>query len=396
MSPVGTFLHVDMDAFFAAVEQRDNPALRGKPVLVGGAERGVVTTASYEARPFGCKSGMPMREAMRLCPHAVVVKPNFQAYSAAGAAVREILRRFSPDITPLGLDEAFVDLTRVANWSGLDRGREAAVRIRAAVLAELSLTASVGVAPNRFLAKVGSDHAKPDGVLVIPLEEAPARLAPMSVGVLRGVGKVTRDQLEHFGVRTVADLLATPEEALLARFGEIARSWRRLAVGEDSEHSHEPREHQRSIGKEHTFAEDIGDAARLRSILLTEVESVARSLRAEGLLCRTLTLKLRDPDFQTHTRSHTLNEPTDRTDDLWAAAQQLLDAWITSCGGRPRKLRLLGVSLKELGTQKQLGLFEAPREKQSAKLDAVADAINAKFGKNSIRRAGGMNKPRDR
>ena len=396
MSPVGTFLHVDMDAYFAAVEQRDNPALRGKPVLVGGAERGVVTTASYEARPFGCKSGMPMREAMRLCPHAIVVKPNFAAYSTASRDVREILSRFSPDVIPLGLDEAYVDLTRVPTWSGLVRATDAAARIRAAIRSELSLTASVGVAPNRFLAKVGSDAAKPDGVLVIPLEEAPARLAPMSVGVLRGVGKVTREQLEKFGVRTVADLLATSEEALVARFGEIARSWRHLAVGEDSEHAHEPREHQRSIGKEHTFAEDISDATRLRSILLTEVESVARLLREEGLLCRTVTLKLRDPDFQTHTRSHTLAEPTDRTDELWTAAQVLLDAWIASCGGRPRRLRLLGVSLKELGTQKQLGLFEAPQDKQSAKLDAVADAINAKFGKNSIRRAGGMQKPRER
>lgn len=324
-----------------------------------------------------------MVTALRLCPHAVVVKPRFEAYKESSRKVREILMRYSPDIEPAGLDEAYVDLTAVPRWAGLKRGAEAARGIKRAVREELNLTASVGVSVNRFLAKVGSDLKKPDGLAVISAEEAAGILAPLPVQVLRGVGKVARQAMNALGIVTVADLLRAPPEAIKARFGAQGEAWRMMATGEDPRRRGHGAAHGRSIGKERTFGEDISDPAQLRSILFSEVEAVAASLRAEGLTCRTIVVKLRLADFRTFTRSHAFAAATSSTEELWREAERLLDEWVRAQGRRP--LRLLGAGVKDLTTERQMGLFE---EKRS--LDAVADAINQKLGKGAVRRAGGL------
>jgi DNA polymerase-4 len=375
-----------MDAFYAAVEQRDHPELRGKAILVGGrGKRGVVTTASYEARVFGCRSAMPTGQALRLCPHAIVVPMRMDAYVAASRQVREVLETFSPDIEPISIDEAFVDLTHVPTWR--DRGPEAARDIKRLIRERTRLTASVGVSVNKFLAKVASDLKKPDGLAIIPAEDAAATLAPMKISVLWGVGPVAAGRLEKLGVRTVADLLAAHEPTLNAEFGADAIAhWKRLALGDDVRTVHIDRVNK-SIGKERTFGDDIADPERLRAILLDEVEQAARSLREDQLLCGTVVVKLRRPDFRTFTRSHTLDMPTDRTAELWEAARGLFDEfWRLS----PGPLRLLGASLQGLTDQAQSELFRPPERARAEKLDAVSDAIISKFGRRAIRRAGGM------
>lgn len=380
-------LHVDMDAFFAAIEQRDFPHLRGKPVLVGGSgKRGVVTTASYEARPYGCRSAMPMGQALRLCPHAIVVPGRYEAYSEASRQVREVLERFSPDIEPVSIDEAYVELTNVPMWSA--RAEEAAREMKRLIREKTRVTASVGISSSKFLAKIASDMNKPDGLMVLTRERAPEVLAPMSIGVLRGIGKVSQERFERAGVRTVGDLLVRDDVTLKALLGEQAVEFKRLARGEDERPVHT--EHvNKSIGKEHTFGDDIADPVRLRAILMDEVEHAARSLRADGLICGRVALKLRRPDFTTYSRSGVLPEPTDKTGDLWPAAAALFDAFWKA---QPGPLRLLGVRLEALGPAVQPGLFDqaAPERVRSTRVDAVTDAIAQKFGKQAIGRAGGM------
>lgn len=383
MTAPRTILHVDMDAFFASVEQRDNPVLRGKPVLVGGTgRRGVVSTASYEARPYGCRSAMPMAQALRLCPHAVVVHGNFEAYGEASRQVRAILERFTPDIEPLSIDEAFMDVTGSRRLHG--DGRTIAQAIRRMIRDEVGLTASVGVAPNKFLAKVASDMNKPDGLAEIAAESAASVLAPMPVGVIFGVGPGTVDRLEHMGVRTIADLRALGEPRLVQAFGESGSQWWRLAYGLDDRPVHT--EHTaKSIGKERTFSNDIADPERLRAVLLEEVESVSRLLREDGLLARRVSVKLRTPDFRTFTRAATLDRPTDQTAPLAAAARAVLDQWLA---GRPCALRLLGVQLQGLFPPPPPGLFEQGQApERPSRIDAAADAIVERFGQRAIARA---------
>lgn len=377
-----------MDAFYAAVEQRDNPVLRGRPVLVGGrGRRGVVTTASYEARVFGCRSAMPTARALRLCPGAIVVPMRMQAYIAESRRIREILETFSPDIEPVSIDEAFVDVSGVRAWSGLGGGERAARKIRQLIRDRTGLTASVGVSVNKFLAKVASDLDKPDGLTVIRADEAAARLAPMPVGVIWGIGAVASQRLAARGVRVVADLLAADPAVLAADFGaETVAHWRRLCVGDDSR-AVQPARVNKSIGKERTFGDDIADPARLRAILLDQVEQAAQSLRSDGLFCGTVVVKLRRPDFRTFTRSRTLETPTDHTAELHEAAREILDRFMAE---RPGPLRLLGVSLQGLTDHAQSRLFESPARARSGSIDSVSDAIAARFGRRAIRRAGGM------
>ncbi len=382
-------LHVDMDAFYAAIEQLDDPSLRGRPVLVGGrGKRGVVTTASYEARTFGCRSAMPMAQALRLCPHAAVVPVRIPRYASVSRQVRDVLERFSPDIEPISIDEAFVDLTRVAHWNhSPTRALEAARGIKAAIREQTGLAASVGLAANKFLAKIASDLRKPDGLCAIPPEDAARILAPLPVSVLMGVGRVSSAKLEELGVRTVADLLVFDVGELSRRFGASAEHWRRLAVGEDprivrTQHA------ARSIGRERTFGEDIADAARLRAVLAAEVEHAARALREEALVCRRVALKIRLPNFTTFSRSRVLAEPTSSTATLRDAASGLLDAFM---GGRTVPLRLLGVRLEELSHPAQPGLFdESPIPSTPTRIDALTDRIARKFGAGSITRAGAI------
>ncbi|MGH7244940.1 MAG: DNA polymerase IV [Phycisphaerales bacterium] len=398
--PGRVIMHVDMDAFFASVEQRDNPALRGKPVLVGGAsKRGVVAAASYESRKFGCRSAMPMAQALRMCPNAIVVKGNYSKYGEASKAVFEVLRTFTPDVQPISVDEAFMEMTGAMHiyekkWGKGDVLEKIGQSIRRKIREAVDLPASVGISGNKFLAKLSSDLAKPDGLKVFDPRDAERELAPMPVGVIYGLGPKTQDRLRQIDIKTIADMRAFGEERLVSRFGEQARDWLRLSRGEDNRPVRLERE-QKSIGKERTFFDNIADPDDLRSLLLGFTEEVSRSLREEKLTCRGVTLKLRLGDFTTFTRSATLDSPSDSTKVIWAAANDLLKKWLNERRGA---LRLMGVSLHGLSSEEQLGLFESlsrpPVESRTTgkqkKVDTATDAINQKFGRGAIKRGGSL------
>lgn len=382
--PQRWILHLDMDAFFASVEQRDRPELRGKPVLVGwDRPRSIVTTASYEARPFGCRSAQPISVAKRLCPQAVIVPPRFEAYAQASDAVMSMLEELSPLVEPLSIDEAFVDLTGTERLLG--PAPEVAERVRRRIREELRLTASCGVAPNKFLAKLASDLRKPDGLtLVRPGEEA-AVLDPLPVERLWGVGPKSGEQLRRLGIATVGALRRHGEERLVAAIGPGAAHWAALARGED-DRPVVPDTDAKSLGQEQTFEEDLDDPAEVRAILLAQTEEVGRRVRRHGLSARGVSLKIRYGHFETITRQTTLDEPTDATADLWAAASAVWDRW---AGGSFRPVRLVGVTATRLERGAQTSLFTAPLRERRRALDAALDAIDARFGRGSVRRAGG-------
>lgn len=386
-----------MDAFFASVEQLDNPDLRGKPVLVGGGgKRGVVAAASYEARAFGCRSAQPTAVALRLCPHAVVVKPTGGRYREISTRVFAILETFSPLVQPISVDEAFVDVTGSSGLFG--DGVAIARSIRERVESETGLTASVGVAPNKFLAKLASDLDKPDGLTVIHADRIHEQLDPLPVGRLWGVGAASEKRLARLGLRTIGDIRLCDERTLIANLGErTGRHLARLSRGEDDRPVHNDRE-AKSISHERTFADDLTDPEAVRAVLLGQVDDVGRRLRAHGRLAGTVTLKIRYGDFETITRSGSVEaavgRATDRTDDLWRVASGLFDAW---AGGSYRPVRLIGMgasNLTEPGCSSQLGLFEAVADEKRSRVDEATDAIRAKFGNDAIRRAGAWTKKR--
>ena len=369
--------HVDMDAFFASVEQRDNPALRGKPVLIGGSsKRGVVSAASYEARKFGCRSAMPTAQALRLCPQAIVVKGQHGRYSEVSKQVFEVVRSFTPDVQPISVDEAFFDLTNIMHlhakgwdreraWerdSAIDAMKSLGRRMKQAIRDAVDLPASIGISGNKFLAKLCSDLSKPDGLKILRPQDAERELLPLPVGVIFGVGPKAQERLRQLGIKTIAEMRAFGEDRLVSRFGEHAREWFQLARGEDHRPLRMGRE-QKSIGKERTFFDNIDEPEELRALLLSFVEDVSRSLREDGLKAKGVTLKLRLGDFSTFTRSRALTEATDSTKELWAAAWSLLQEWIQQ---RKGALRLMGVSLHGLTSQTQMGLFEAASEEMEA------------------------------
>lgn len=373
-------LHLDMDAFFAAVEQRDDPALRGVPVLVGhDGPRGVVATASYEARPYGCHSAQPMATAKRLCPRAVVVPVRMERYRQASRRMFEILEEFSPAVQPLSIDEAFLDLTGTDRLLGAPR--EVARRLKDRIRMELSLTASVGLAPNKFLAKLASDMNKPDGLTVIEPEDIERVLPPMPVTKLWGIGRATAEKLAGQGVRTVADIRAKSDEWMQRFFGSEAQRYAQLARGLDDRPVVPDRE-AKSISHEQTFGQDVIHPEQVRQVLLDQVEQVAARLRRHGLQARGVSLKIRFGEFQTISRSATLAAPTDATAELWNAAAQLFEAW------RFQPVRLIGMAAERLGTQEQMPLFADPNREKQRRLDAAADRINQRFGKRAIRRGG--------
>jgi len=375
-------LHVDMDEFFAAVEKLDNPALRGRCLLIGGdpARRGVVSTASYEARRFGCHSAMPMVTAVRLCPQALVLPVRGARYREVSDRIFELLERFTPLVEPLSIDEAFLDVTGSRRLFG--DGERIARAIKAAIREEIGLTASVGVAPNKFLAKLASDLRKPDGVVVIRPETIRSTLDPLPVSRVWGIGPAAVERLGRLGIRTIGELLRAPVRALTEAFGKGGEEFLRLAEGRD-QRPVTPDGRARSISQECTFPVDVADAGRLRDVLLEQVEQVARRLRRAGLKARTVTLKLRTGDFTTSTRSGTLDDPTDLTDELLARAGELLRAWLTR---RPRPLRLLGLGVSQLSRGGQLGLFDQTRRQKQARLDRTLDDIADRFGRDAIRR----------
>lgn len=377
-------LHADMDAFFAAVEQRDHPELRGRPVVVGSppTERGVVAASSYEARRYGIHSAMPSREAGRRCPHAVFVPPNMARYAQVSRQIMAIFGRFTPLVEPVSVDEAFLDVTGAQRLFG--DGAAIGARIRQAVLAETQLTVSVGVATNKFLAKLASDMHKPDGLTVVPAEPAAIRafLAPLPVGRVWGVGKVSEQVLTRAGFHTIGDLQrATPAHLARLLGHDAAAHLHALAHGEDAR-TVEVTWDEKSISRENTFLNDVTDVALLERTLVDLVEDVGRRLRKAGKYAGLAKLKLRWKDFTTFTRQVPL-VPT-RCDDysLRAAALELFAAQRLVA-----PVRLIGFGVGQLSLQSagQLNLFEAAG--QPARVESVSravDAIRKKFGTDAI------------
>jgi DNA polymerase IV len=340
---VRRILHIDMDAFYASVEQRDKPELRGLPVAVGGSpdQRGVVAAASYEARAFGVRSAMPMARAVRLCPSLVIVRPDFQRYRAASQAVFAIFRRVTPLVEPLSLDEAYLDVTE--NVWGETLGQAVARRIKTEIKSATGLTASAGVAPNKFLAKIASGWKKPDGLTVIAPERVEQFLQRLPVDALWGVGPVTAKRLRDRGIERLVDVRTASARLLQDAVGSNADWLRRLADGID-DRPVEPNQSAKSSGTENTFAEDLTDIGEIRN----EIDEMARDgaawLERKMLFCRTVTIKVRYSDFTTVTRSHSSDPATRDADDISARALALLDK--TEAGHRP--IRLLGVSVHNL------------------------------------------------
>ena len=377
-------LHIDMDAFYASVEERDNPSLVGKPVIVGGSaeSRGVVAAANYEARKFGVYSAMASGRARRLCPHAVVIKPRIDYYASVSRQIRDIFEQFTPQVEPLSLDEAFLDVTGSEPLFGpsADIGRQIKHRIRE----ELRLTASVGVATNKFVAKIASALQKPDGFVVVQPGEIQAFLDPLPVGRLWGIGKVTGQVFEQLDVRTIGQLRQMPLATLNDLFRTSGEHYWQLAHGIDDRQV-VPDRKAKSISNETTFAEDIADMEVLRAWLVELVEQVARRLRQHDIKGRTVELKVRFADFQTITRSMTLAESTSITRELLDAGVELLTKHLPA---RHLPIRLMGFGVSKLGDSgnAQLTLFDQPDRKRHQELDRVADQITVKFGKLAIRR----------
>ncbi|MCA9691329.1 MAG: DNA polymerase IV [Nannocystaceae bacterium] len=382
MADARIFFHVDMDAFFASIEARDDPTLRGRPVLVGGAgPRGVVAAASYEARAFGCRSAQPMAIARRLCPEAVIVAPRHDRYAAASREVFAIFDRFSPLVEGLSIDEAFLDMSGTARLLGPPRA--AAERLRAEVREATALPCSVGIATRKFIAKIASAAAKPDGVVEVAPGEELAFLDPLPIGRLWGVGPKVRERLERLGVATVGALRQQELAQLRRLFGKHGEHLHRLAHAID-ERDVAPTRVVKSIGHEDTFARDIVGAAAIRRHLLSQATRVADRLVARGLVARRVQIKIRDGEFRTETRQRTLDAPTREARLIYRAACALLEE-IELAG---RSFRLTGVSvsaLEEDGAPAQLGLAFAPApEARAAPVQDVISEIRRRYGHGAL------------
>jgi DNA polymerase-4 len=381
-------LHVDMDAFYASVEERDRPELIGRPVVVGGTPegRGVVAAANYAVRKFGVHSAMPTATALRLCPQAIVLPPRMDYYAEVSRQIRDIFDRYTPLVEPLSLDEAFLDVRGSAGIFG--PASEIGRRIKTDIQRELKLVASVGAAPNKFLAKIASDLNKPDGFLVVEPGRIQEFLDPLPVGRLWGVGRVADRVLESLGIRTIGQLRAQPVELLRQHFGKAGDHLRELAHGLDDRPVVPDRE-AKSISHETTFATDITDLEMLRAWLLELTEQVARRLRRHRLRGRTVQLKVRFADFTTITRAQTVPEATNVTVELWRAADELLTRRLPK---RPLEVRLLGMGVSGLdgSSQQQRTLFDEAGHEKQAQLDAVADRIRQDYGESGLTRAATM------
>ena len=378
-------LHLDMDAFYAAVEVREDPSLAGRPVIIGHrGRRGVVSTCSYEARRFGVHSAMPSVTAERLCPGAVWLPGRMALYVEVSHAIRAILERHSPLVEPLSIDEAFLDLTGIAH--DLTDGRRIAAAIKQEIRDRERLTGSAGVAPNKFLAKVASDLEKPDGLVVFPLEEVPSRLWPLPVERLWGVGPKTAERLHEQGLVMIADLVRAPQARLVKLLGQSsAEHLLALAHGRD-DRAVEPGREAKSISEERTYGEDLTRPADIDKALLARADGVARELRHQGLVARTVHLKVRTGDFETVTRSKTLSDPTDLAEVVLAAARGLLRERVF-LKGRGVRLLGLGVSGLEAALAGQVALFVDQRQEKLRSLARVADGIRERFGKAALDRA---------
>lgn len=370
-----------MDAFFAAVELRRRPELRDQPMVVGGATRGVVLSATYPARSTGIRSGMPMTRARRLCPQLVVIPPDHEAYTAASEEVFAVLETYTPVVEVASVDEAYCDFTRLGAASVV----AVAELIRAQIADELGLPCSVGVGPNRFVAKVASQAAKPDGLLEVLPEQVLEFLHPLPVGALWGVGEVTATRLEKLGLVTVAEVARTPVETLQRAFGaQLGAKLYRLAHGEDSQ----PvvgRVRERSVGSQQTFGRDTDDAVVVKRELLRMATRTAYRMRQAGLVGRVVTVSLRMADFTELTRSTTLRAATDHTDEIYAHAVKLYDR----LGLQRIRIRRVGVRMEQLSaadeTAWQPDLLSAERGWREA--EQAVDAVLERFGPSAVQRA---------
>ncbi|MEU1733896.1 DNA polymerase IV [Streptosporangium sp. NPDC020145] len=374
-------LHVDMDAFFASVELRERPELRGLPVIVGApGPRGVVLSATYEARRFGVHSAMPMIRARRLCPRAVIIPPSRGKYSEVSRGVMEIFRTFTPEVEPIASDEAFMDVGGARRRLGPPAAIAAMIRER--VAGEHGITCSVGVANSKFVAKLASQHCKPDGLMVVPADQVVDFLHPLPIAALWGVGERTERSLARLGVRTVGDLARIPVETLQHELGQaVGTHLAALAWGRD-ERRVTPHTPDKSIGAEETFATDVDDPERIHRELLRLSERVAARLRQAGHAGRTVSVKLRRADFTTISRSRTLREPTDVARVLYATARDLYGA----SGLLGVRLRLVGVRVENLvpaaGVTRQLGLGE--RETGWREAEQAMDRAARRFGQDAV------------
>ena len=370
-----------MDAFYAAVEQLDDPGLRGRPLLIGGSSpRGVVLTASYEARPFGVGSAMPMVTARRLCPDALIVPPRFERYQEVSAAIMRAFGEFSPEVEPLSLDEAFIDMTGAERLFGDPRSM--GLRLKEAVQAATGgLTASVGLSGTKYVAKVASAHQKPDGLTVVPPGTAKAWLAPLPVSRLWGAGEKTEPRLHALGFRTIGDVAAADPRLLADKLGRLGRHFYTLAQAQDPRRVEGHRK-SKSIGSESTLARDVRDKGAIKLQLRRSADKIARRLRMKGLVAYGVGVKLKTADFKILTRQQHLPEPTDVAEQLYRVGVDLLDAF-----KHPGPFRLVGMSAYDLapaGGVTQSPLFDTFG--RTRKLEVAIDTLAARFGGKVVQR----------
>src|SRR4051812_21136558 len=378
-------LHVDMDAFYASVEQRDNPETAGKPLIVGGTNgRGVVAAANYEVRKYGVHSAMPMTTALRLCPHAICVQPRMQAYKDVSNQVFRIFHEFTPIVEGLSLDEAFLDVT--ASLPLMGDAVSIACSIKQRILETTRVTASVGVAPNKLVAKIASDMKKPDGLTVVTAETVRDTLGALSIRRLPGLGRKTGEKVEEAGIRTLAELRSASDAILWPIFGRYTTRVRERAAGIDDRPVIADHE-EKSISAEDTFAQDIGDPARLQTEITKLADRTCTRLRKKSLTAACVTVKIRRKDFTTFTRQTRLSPATNDTRAITKVAATLLTAWLSE--NPNAKIRLLGVGVSQLTESDQLDLF-APTANAATPLDTALDAIRQKFGPKALTRAGDL------
>jgi DNA polymerase-4 len=379
-------LHVDMDAFYASVEQRDDPALRGKPVIVGGTGgRGVVAAASYEVRQFGVHSAMPVREALRRCPAAICVAPRISHYAAESGKIFAVFHEFTPLVQGLSLDEAFLDVT--GSIAAFGPAEHIARAIKRRIHERTGLTASVGVASNKLVAKIASDLRKPDGLVVVLPHEVRALLDPLPIRRLFGLGAKTAPRVEALGIRTLGELRIASPARLRPVFGRYAERVIERAAGIDNRPV-TPDVDEKQVSAEETFETDISDHSKLASEIVRLADRTCGRLRANGLTAGCVTVKIRRADFTTFTRQRHFEPPTQETRVITAIALELLRAWLAE---QPEaSLRLLGVGASALAPASQMDLFTAPETGRNRQLDAAVDRIREKFGKVALKPASSL------
>ena len=384
MAPTArSILHVDMDAFYASVEQRDNAELRSQPVVVGGgSNRGVVAAASYEARRFGIRSAMPMAEAYRRCPDLCRIRPRMSHYKQVSRQVFAIFREFTPLVEGLSLDEAFLDVSASVTLFGEPETIAATIKQR--ILEETELTASVGVAENKLVAKIASDLDKPDGLTVLRPGAYAAKLDPLPAAVIPGIGPQTRKRLEGIGVHTVRDLRLAPDRDLAPIFGRYTQRTRDRAAGIDDRPVVSARA-EKSISAEETYDRDLTDRGETERELLRLTERTARRLRKHGLAAGTVQIKIRQSDFTTCTRQKSIAPPASSTDQIYAVASSLLEHWRARHPGA--RIRLLGVGGSNLAPARQPDLFASIDEEPADGVDKTVDEVRDRFGSTSLARA---------